>query len=175
MQRCRQAFTLIELAVVMVVLGVAAAVVLPRLDAAALGGARFERCANKLAALALHARNRAVGTATPHALHIDPGRGEYWIAPRPEGGSKVVSRKRERLPEGVSFEAVIVAGEKAPSAGATVVRFTVEGRADPAVVHLSGGEGRMKTVLITPLLGGAEVHDGRVNPFEQEAPDVPEA
>ena len=159
MRRSR-GFTLIELAVVVLVLGVAAAAVLPRLGGAELERARLRSSANKLAAAAAYARDRAACTRAVHVLHVDLNGGTYWVKPLTRSANAGAAPVRGKLPDGVRFTDVQVAGGIA--GGVVELRFSPEGWADAAAIHLGLADGSAATVLIAGLCGRAETHDGRL-------------
>ncbi|MCD6415438.1 MAG: prepilin-type N-terminal cleavage/methylation domain-containing protein [Planctomycetes bacterium] len=171
MARANKGFTLIELIVVMVILGIAAAVAFPRLDAFAARRTALAAGANKVAALAMHARSGAVSSGTMRLLCIDTKTGRYWVCPRAPGRdetpSEADSEMQGRLPDGVAFETVEVTGA-APSDAqrVAVVRFSAEGWSDQAVIRLSGPEGKVKSIVVRPLYAGVEIHDSRIGPLQ---------
>ncbi len=175
MAQGRRGFTLIELAVVLALLGLAAVVALPRLDDVALRRANVASAANKLAACANHARSRAVATARPHVLALDLGAGDCWVAAAPADRDDVPQRSeaalRFRLPEGVAFARVLVLDARPVERGVAAVRFSPEGWADRAVIHLSGAGEREAAVVIRPLTGAAETYDGHVDLAREEFPN----
>ncbi|GAB6063672.1 hypothetical protein [Deferrisoma palaeochoriense] len=70
--------------------------------------------------------------------------------------------KPTRLPEGVRFRDVETALEGAVSQGRALTRFLPQGYATPTWVHLEIGEDREVTLVVHPMLGRAEIVEGRV-------------
>ncbi|RMG89550.1 MAG: hypothetical protein D6708_09765 [Candidatus Dadabacteria bacterium] len=70
--------------------------------------------------------------------------------------------KPTRLPEGVRFRDVETALEGAVSQGRALTRFLPQGYATPTWVHLELGEDREVTLVVRPMLGRAEIVEGRV-------------
>ncbi len=162
----RRGFTLVELAVVIVILGLAAALVLPRLGAGALEGARLRSSAARLAGMAMCARDRAAWTRLTHVLHLDIKNGEYWLtAEKPANGARLPSGGlplRGRLPEAVQFQDVEVPRRPFSSDNVVRLRFSPDGWADPAAIHLVGRDGETASVVIASLCGRVETYDSRV-------------
>lgn len=161
MRRCQRGFTLIELAVVIVILGLVAALVFPRLNAGALGRGKLRNSVARIAATATYARNRAACTRRMHVLHLDPNSGEYWVSDQasetdrsaaPGGGREL----RGRLPAGVRFKDIQTAGRSRLLEEIVRLRFGLEGWADPAVVRVAGDDRDVATLTITGLCGRVE-------------------
>ena len=148
-------FTLIELAVVIVVLGLAAVTVLPRLGGAGFERAQLRASASKLATVAAYARDQAACTRLVHVLGIDLNYGTYWV--KPTNGRAAIQGK---LPEGVRFTDVQVPG--GAMGGVAELRFSPDGRADAAAIHLAGDRGCEATVLVAAMQGRTETHEGRL-------------
>ncbi|WP_025323925.1 hypothetical protein [Deferrisoma camini] len=70
--------------------------------------------------------------------------------------------KPTRLPEGVRFRDVQTALEGTVSSGRALTRFLPQGYATPTWIHLEIGDDQEMTVVVHPLLGRAEILEGRV-------------
>lgn len=70
--------------------------------------------------------------------------------------------KSTRLPEGLRFRDVETALEGTVSQGRALTRFLPQGYATPTWVHLELGEGREVTLVVHPMLGRAEIVEGRI-------------
>ncbi len=167
--RQRQAgFTLIELCVVVFILGLAASLVLPRVLGGAFEGARLRACAARIASAADWARSRAASTRRMHALYLDRQTGKYWVAlaTSPTGpGTGRTTRPdcQGRLPDGVGFLEVQVSGESTSPDETASIRFSPEGWADPAAVHLIGRKGDTASLAVSSLCGRIETFASRGN------------
>ena len=71
----RNAFTLIELGLVLFILGLVAGLVLPRLNVGVLDRSRLRESVNRIAGTAMYARERAASTRRLHRLHLDAKKG----------------------------------------------------------------------------------------------------
>ncbi len=69
---------------------------------------------------------------------------------------------RVALPEGLRFLDVETSLDGLVSRGRALTRFVPQGYATPTWVHLEDARGRTYSVVVRPLLGRAEIRDGRV-------------
>lgn len=131
----RRGYTLIEVMVVLVVLGVAASVVGPELARFVALGA--DRTVQDLVAAAELARDRAVVSGGTATLAIETRSGAWLIYPgvRPRADATPLASGTVRLPEGVT----LAAGGSAPWA---FLRFDAVGRAraDRLIVSERGSQ-----------------------------------
>ena len=176
----RQAFTLIELLAVLLIMGLVAGITLPNLSL------RSERVvlgeAEHLAADLAFTRQRAVATGTPHRVVVDLDNAGWWIEAWPEEASAFTAAaaapdgKREiqlvappstvgepsplagpfgrphALPEGVSFQSVETAATTGPAAGGQVeIVFEGDGTADPARFVLMNESGDVVRLQLSRL------------------------
>jgi len=124
-------FTLIEVVVVLVLLGVVAGVTVPAFRSAASGGPRAEVTGDVLRLLEV-ARSAALDRATVTRLMLDPRTGNYRIETDSMGHRVSLREGRLTLPAGVTLEG---------GPGWAAARFTATGTAvaDSIVVRGSGG------------------------------------
>lgn len=166
MGRWRHGFTLVELVVVIVILGLAAALIFPRLSAGAVERTRLRRSAARLAGMVMYARDRAACTRLTHVLHLDIRKGEYWVtAEKPANGARLPSGGlplRGRLPAGIWFEDVQMPRRTSSARDVVRLTFSPDGWADPAAIHLAGRDGETASVVIASLCGRVETYDSRV-------------
>lgn len=139
--------------VVAVVLGIAAAIVFPRLNAGALEQTRLRSAARRVAALATHLRDQAVIDRKTYALHVNVPGGAYWTTvveskdkeARPEGMGPLSGS----LPKDVRFRGVQAPGAEGMMTEEAAIRFRPEGWSDAAAVQIEGAAGAAYTVLVT--------------------------
>jgi len=97
----RRGFTLIEIMAVILILGLAMALLLPAVGAG--GGAKLHRQGERLAAVLELARQRAVVTGKPHRVVIDLHQGSYFV----EWLVKPAKAEDEEAPEPIESLAAV--------------------------------------------------------------------
>lgn len=154
-------FTLIELALVVFLLGLFAALAIPRLPSVDAGGPA--RGARKLAGTAKFLYNEAALSGREQRLicNLDQGR----IRPRTlaENGELAPVKglpQETQLPRGVSFVDVAIAGKEKITHGEATTPFFPAGWLPETVVHLKTDDGEILTVRLLSFTGTAEVYEG---------------
>lgn len=144
-------FTLLEMIVVLVILGLAAALVGPR-----MGGAtpqvQLRASVQRLSAELRTARAEALRTSTSRTVTIDPTKRAFWMG---ETG------RPSALPSGVvvrTFSANLATegGDAAPVTGPLRVVFSPDGSSSGAAIGLSVGQ-LAATVTVDWLTGATRV------------------
>lgn len=157
-------FTLIELAVVIVVLGVMIALVAPRLGD--LGEADLRRSARHLTGLISFLRDEAQAKKEVYRLKFDIEGGHYW--------AEALEVTPEKTAEFRRLQSVI--GSEGNLSGQTTFRdvhasshpddpfilFTPDGWVEKAFIHLRDGDGKDFTLIVRPLTGDTELREGDV-------------
>ncbi len=152
MRRNVRAFTLIEMIVVTVILGIIATLLLPRLGSLTPRG-RLRGAATHLVSLARHAADHGVSTRAMQTLILDSSSGAYRI----DGGEEA------RLPDGIRIESMeTLEGTRLGGQGVRI-RFGPQGSADTAAIHLADGDGRRATVVVLGFTG-------RISAFNEHVP-----
>ena len=169
-------FTLIELAIVLLIMGIAAAFLIPRLrdrDTVALAAS-----AARLATTARLLYEEAAFRRTPMRLNLDLDKQAYWVtvlnddpdAPEfvPDAGPLA---RPAVLPNAVAFADVVLPTLGTVRAGIVFAQFFPEGYADPLVVHLTNRRSEYATMAIEPLTGRTRVGEGYIEMSSQRRAD----
>jgi prepilin-type N-terminal cleavage/methylation domain-containing protein len=157
-------FTLIELAVVIAILGVMIALVAPRF--ADIGNANLKRSARHLTGMVRFLRDESQAKKTVYRLRFDVPAGHYWAEAVAVTSDNTVEFRR----------ATSVIGGEGSLSGQTTFRditagshpddpyilFTPDGWVEHALIHLRDSEERDFTLIVNPLMGNTELHDGYV-------------
>ncbi len=142
-------FTLIELVVVLVILGVVALVALPRLGGFA--DSYLRSSARRLAGMIRYTQSRAALSGKEYRLYYDLDKGEYWLSgPGEEDFEEedVEGKRRRHLLEGVRFRNIITRSGGRVSGGVASSRFSPQGWVEGTSIHLQDERGEELFVLI---------------------------
>ena len=158
--RSRQAFTLVELAVVAVIIGVVAIVTFPRLSAL-LSGRKLMGFSGKLAGTLDYVRARSVTDGRVYYFNFDKSKRQYWVTGGEDGDEPLEGKlgRPQKLPEGVSLRRIKL-GEGSTRFFKPVVRFYPRGNSDGAVIYLETEQGDRASVRVKPYTGRSEVFKG---------------
>jgi general secretion pathway protein H len=157
-------FTLLELSVVLLILGIAASFLAPRLrdpEGAALASATA-----RLAGAVRYLYDEAAYRRVPMRLNFDLDQQVYFateLGGDPDAPEFVPSTSARAaptaLPSSVAFQDVVLPAVGKVSEGVVFAQFSPEGWADPLVVHLRGRSGAKTTMAIEPLTGRTRIAD----------------
>lgn len=162
-------FTLLELAVVLLIIGLIMAIAMPRFGA--FQGAELKSESRRLAARSHYLYEEAGAQKVLLRLNLDLNHGSYFVtrldpfsinpAFTPEKGPAggVV-----RLPADLRVRDVWVEGAGLFRTGMVVCEFYPSGTADAAVIHLVDRNGDVMTVGIDPFNGDASIVRGDLEP-----------
>ena len=157
-------FTLIELAVVIVVLGVMIALVIPTLGE--MTGANLKRSARHLTGMVRFLRDEAQAKKAVYRLRFDIQGGRYWAEALTITSEKTAEFKK--LQSALSTESSL-SGQttfKDVKAGShpddPYILFTPDGWVEKAFIHLRDGDGKAFTLIVKPLTGDTELREGEV-------------
>jgi prepilin-type N-terminal cleavage/methylation domain-containing protein len=158
-------FTLIELTVVIVVLGVMLSLIIPRLGE--LGEANLKRSARHLTGMIRFLHDEAQAKKDTYRLRFDITEGRYWVDVLTFNLSdKTAEYKRfssEMATEGslsgqTTFRDVKVASHP----DEPYIEFSPNGWVERALIHLRDGDGRDFTLTVNPLTGNTEFDEGYI-------------
>jgi prepilin-type N-terminal cleavage/methylation domain-containing protein len=163
-------FTLLELAVVLLIVGLLITVAVPRFPD--LTGARLESSARRLAALVRYLSGEAAFRSHLYRLHYDLDQQSYWVTVLTtvqDTAEFIVDEaplsRPVQLPPSIMFADVRVPDVGRVNRGQVYTHFYPHGYIDPTVIHLRDQSSRVLTVVIPPLTGEARIYEGYVEPF----------
>ena len=157
-------FTLIELTIVIVILGVMLSLIIPRLGE--LGEANLKRSARRLTSTIRFLKDESQARKAVFRLRFDVHEGRYWTEVMTQTADQTLEFKRyssEMGSEGslsgqTTFRDVRVGSHPDDP----YIQFTPDGWVEQAFIYLRDGSGRDFTLLVKPLSGDTELHDGYV-------------
>ncbi len=157
----RSGFTLVELAVVTLLIALFAGLTLPLLSG---GGHRALRSTGRrISGMTRWCYNEAALTGLEHRLVFDLQR-QVFFAQRLESDGELVALSgpgRERTPAGQArIKDVAIIGRGQFSSQTATVRILPAGWLEETVVHLEAGDEAQLTVRLMPLTGASETYDG---------------
>ncbi len=163
MRRRRDGFTLIELAVVLLIIAACVTVVFPKFSVGFLDRQRFRNNVSKIASIAEYAHQRAVCTHVTHLLHFDIEKGEYWVTAQTSDG-KVMPipdglNLKGRLPEGAQFSGIEFQDMRTDSEDVVTIEFSPQGWIEPVTVYVASSEGRIMSIVMNEMLGYVETFE----------------
>lgn len=181
--RWSRGFTLIELAVIIIILSVASVVVIPKLKGL-IGGGNLKSSARRLVGTITYVHDQAATTGRKYRLCYDLDTNEYWVArlerreapaargePRLRRGAasqtetsdftelKTALGKRKKLLEGIFFLDVITYPEGKVNQGYTYTEFSPKGFNEKCTIHLQNEAEETCTLLIKNLTGRVKIYD----------------
>ena len=156
----RDGFTLIELAVVVLLLALFGAFTLPL--ASRIGRDDGTVTARRIAATVKYLFNEAALSGLEHRLIFDHDRGRFAVTRIEVDGALVELVRpsaRLALPEGIAVKDIAFRERGALATGVTVIRFFPAGYLEESLIHFSAS-GRIVTLILHPLTGITEVAEG---------------
>ncbi|ETX04296.1 pilus assembly FimT family protein [Candidatus Entotheonella palauensis] len=158
-------FTLVELVMVILVIGIVAAVTMPRVGGM-LDQRQMERSINVLRGMTRYLQSRAATTKRIYRLTIDLDNQVLSVCYLT---AKACQADRNRVTSDYRFPATIevldvvnAAGDKIQE-GQTGTHFLPSGLVEPSLIHLQGVNADRFTLMIEPLTGRLKVIDGYVD------------
>lgn len=163
-KKTHRGFTLIELTIVIVVLGVMLSLIIPRLGE--IGEADLKRSARHLTGMIRFLRDDAQARKAVYRLRFDVQGGRYWAEVMTLTSEQIVEFKRlhaEMTSEGslagqTAFRDVKVGSHPDDP----FIQFTPDGWVESAMIHLRDGEDRDFTLRVKPLMGDTELREGYI-------------
>jgi len=167
--RSDNGFTLLELLIVTVILGLFWSFAGLRVEGVLTEG-DLGLAARRLSGEIRALRGRAAYSHQDQYLVFHMGKHLYWpTETRRETDESAfewlnheddtIPEDAKKLPRGVFFEDVAVAGKQKKQEGIAEVRFFANGSVERCLIHIRDGEGRTFTLEVHPLTGRVEVHE----------------
>jgi type II secretory pathway pseudopilin PulG len=159
-----EGFTLIELTIIIVIIGVMLSLIIPRLGE--IGEANLKRSARHLTGMIRFLRDESQARKAAYRLRFDIQAGHYWAEVMTVTSEQTVEFLRLQSEVGsegslsgqTTFRDVKVAGHPDDP----YVQFTPDGWVESALIHLRDGDNKDFTLLVNPLLGNTELREGYV-------------
>jgi len=161
-------FTMIELAMVLLVIGIASAVIMPRIGNV-LGHQQMRRSINTVLGTVRLLHARAAATKHIYRLTFDLDRQMMTVCLIDAETSECQEEQSRRLhdytfPPAVRLLDVVDGQGTKTSEGQAVTHFHPTGLAEPSTIHLTGSDEQQMTLMIEPLAGNVKVLNGYVEP-----------
>ena len=155
-------FTLVELVVVIVVLGIMIALVIPRLGE--LGEANLKRSARHITGMVRFLRDDAQAKKKIYRLRFDIQGGRYWAEALTVVSDKAAEFKRLQsvmVSEGsLSGQTTFKDVKTGSHPDDPYILFTPDGWVEKSFIHLRDGDGKDFTLIVKPLTGDTELREG---------------
>ena len=160
--RAQSGFTLIELVVVMVVIGMVMMLVVPRLPSSE--GEDLKTSARTLASTLRYMQERAAGGRTTYYLRMEPGtdRVVVWEASA-DGSEKVPTDpqlQKRPVRDGIQVADIMIPRLGTIKDGQLLLDIGMGGLRDFAAIHLRSPSGSFWTVMAFPSSGKVKVYEG---------------
>ncbi|MFH1241687.1 MAG: prepilin-type N-terminal cleavage/methylation domain-containing protein [Pseudomonadota bacterium] len=146
-------YTFIELTVVVSLLGLIAALAIPRFQGAVLTD-DLKSTARRMVGMIRDLRNEAVRTQKDHYLHLDLESNRFWTenTAMTDEERELVRKRASSLPRGVRLMDIWLRGEGKRSAGVPYIPFTRKGYTPQSAIHIGSEDGRRFTLVLSPFL-----------------------
>ncbi len=163
MQWRRGGFTLVELAVILLIIAACVTVVFPKFSNGLLDQQRLRSSVSKIASVAEYAHQRAVSTHLTHILHFNVEQGTYWVtAHTPDGKLMPMTdglNLTGKLPEGIQFSGIEFRDVRSDSEDVVTIELSPQGWIEPATVYVASSQGRKMSIVMHEILGYVETFE----------------
>lgn len=156
-------FTLIELTVVVVIIGLTMTLTMPRFRYSLLSD-HLKASTRRVALLITNLSKEAVREHKDYLLFFDLSENVYWIENpgTTEEGRLIAREEAFSLPEDVRFLDIMKKDDEIKTTGDVSIMITKKGYIQPATIHLGSDSGRVFTLYLKTFSGKAEILDGYV-------------
>ncbi len=163
MQWRQGGFTLVELAVILLIIAACVTVVFPKFSNGLLEQQRLRSTVSKIASIAEYSHQRAVSTNFTHLLHFNIEQGTYWVtAQTPDGKLMPMSdglNLNGRLPEDIKFSGIEFRDIRSYIEDVVTIEFSPQGWIEPVTVYVDSSKGRKMSIVMHELLGYVETFE----------------
>ena len=156
----REGYTLIELTVVVILIGLIIGMVIPRFREAVLTD-NLLNSTNKMIGMIKTLRNQAIREQKVYILHLDMEGNRVWYdSPSMTDEERArAAEKAPSLPEDVRIMDVWASGAGKRMTGEAGLRINKKGYIQQAIIHLGSQDDRQFTLLISPFLRKVKVFE----------------
>jgi type II secretion system protein H len=160
----KKGFTLVELLIVLVVLGLMLALAIPKLGE--IGEANLKRSARHLTGMIRFLRDDSQAKKAVYRIKFDIQNSHYWAEVLTQTSDKTVEFKRY---QSVMVDEVSLSGQTtfrdvqvASHPDDPTILFTPNGWVEHALIHLRDGDNKDFTLIVNSLTGNTDLRDGYV-------------
>lgn len=159
----KSGYTLIELIVVIILLGLMFGLVVPKFRQAVLSDS-LDATSLRIIGLVEDLRERAISDQISYVLHFDIRGRELWaFASDATAEEQETARERAyQLPADVIIED-IWSWSRGKIYDDATIQFSKKGYIEQSMIHLQSEDGRQLSLELTPFLGSIKIHDGYVD------------
>jgi len=160
-------YTLIELTVVIIMIGLLMTLVVPRFQYSLLTD-DLKATTRRMVGTIREVRNEAIREQKTHTLHFDFESNRFWVDSfgMTEEERTIARGNATALPPTVRIQDVWKHGEGKKMTGETLIRCNKNGYLQQSVIHLGSEDGRQFTLVLRPFLGKVKVLEDYVD-FEE--------
>ncbi len=154
-------FTLAEIAVVLILVGIILSVTIPRLTGVS-ENERLRTAVRRLVGQALEAHSEATTRARPWFLCLDLKNHRSWLSSVRPGKEGEAGRESDyfTLPAGVAYADAVHPQLGMVKNGRVSFGYWPQGGNEPGTIHLKSDNGKIITIFLRPYMGRTEIKEG---------------
>ncbi|MDH5678960.1 MAG: type II secretion system GspH family protein, partial [Nitrospinota bacterium] len=160
----RGGFTLVEIAMVVLIIGIMSAMLIPRLPD--VGGWRLKSAARKLSRTISAIYDKSATSKLVYRLTLDFSENGYYVSLLNTEGEfekrDILFAKETHLPENMSFLSVQTPGQEKVEKGKAHIHFFPMGFAEYSAIHIGEEGGDVMTLVVHPVTGRVKIIEGYV-------------